>query len=269
MVEVEEIVPVEPKIKTESIEENPLGFFKINHRGEYVDIPPLLNPGESFTVKDSLGNDETWVPEIPSLHTSPTIRACGGCACPIRKDMHGHSTLMVASKQHIYTWCCVACPRSSCGYGVEYVVRSQYRHPKPAVVNIGGRWFYDQSYRSSLDITSETRVLGRCYGSQVYFVLAEGIGRIKIGRSRGMKSRLSSLRTNSPAKLSLLFMFPHMARGWSEKKVHDDLAFCRSHGEWFRYQDVNDWLERNFPEYKYSIFSGLVPDPPGRRRSMR
>jgi len=65
MVEVEEIVPVEPKIKTESIEENPLGFFKINHRGEYVDIPPLLNPGESFTVKDSLGNDETWVPEIP------------------------------------------------------------------------------------------------------------------------------------------------------------------------------------------------------------
>lgn len=64
----------------------------------------------------------------------------------------------------------------------------------------------------------------------VYFI-ADGLGNVKIGKSRNPARRLSSLRSGSAQQLTLIGVIP----GYSlvEAAAHDVLDRIRLQGEWF------------------------------------
>lgn len=68
-------------------------------------------------------------------------------------------------------------------------------------------------------------------GSQVYFVLAPEVERIKIGRTKDVRLRLASLRSHSPMELELLGRMPGGAT--VEEYLHCTFASKRVRGEWF------------------------------------
>ncbi len=66
-----------------------------------------------------------------------------------------------------------------------------------------------------------------------YLVLAEDIGRVKIGTSRNERVRLSVLQTGSPVPLKLILSLP--AKDYPEEALHVSFARFRTHGEWFEF----------------------------------
>lgn len=64
-----------------------------------------------------------------------------------------------------------------------------------------------------------------------YFLAAEDHGLIKIGKTKEITSRIPSIATMSPAKVTLCHAVVY--RDDLEKKLHDKFASIRSHGEWF------------------------------------
>lgn len=87
--------------------------------------------------------------------------------------------------------------------------------------------------------------------NKVYFILAEGIDRIKIGFSNDPVRRLRDFTTaGNPTPMKLLHTIPGGAR--EEGILHFKFAEHRLHGEWFRAQPVLEWLKS----------SGVVRDMP-------
>jgi len=65
----------------------------------------------------------------------------------------------------------------------------------------------------------------------VYFIQCEVTGRIKIGRAKNPRRRLSEVQTGSPTKLRLVGTIPG---GRSEElELHAKFTGARLHGEWF------------------------------------
>lgn len=67
--------------------------------------------------------------------------------------------------------------------------------------------------------------------SFAYFIESGMTGLIKIGRSVNPESRLKSLQTASPDKLTLLKVIPEQVV--SESELHERFAHLRRQGEWF------------------------------------
>lgn len=65
----------------------------------------------------------------------------------------------------------------------------------------------------------------------VYFVEAIGVGLIKIGITHDIERRMRVLRANSPVPLALLAAIPGTL--FDERRLHDQFARERAHGEWF------------------------------------
>jgi hypothetical protein len=77
---------------------------------------------------------------------------------------------------------------------------------------------------------------------QVYFVEAEGLGLIKIGRSRTMWMRMAKWYTDCPVPVKILGLMPgdHDVELW----MHVKFAEYRVRGEWFRdCSDIRKWIE--------------------------
>ena len=70
---------------------------------------------------------------------------------------------------------------------------------------------------------------------RVYFVQGVDGGRIKIGTSSDLLSRLSSLQASSPIDLRLLGLLENDQRATppTERALHERFADLRAHGEWF------------------------------------
>lgn len=66
----------------------------------------------------------------------------------------------------------------------------------------------------------------------VYFIQGENGGPIKIGYTKDLKSRLSSIQTGHPDILKLLACFP--ANEKDEQKLHKKFDALRLRGEWFK-----------------------------------
>lgn len=81
----------------------------------------------------------------------------------------------------------------------------------------------------TLETTTEKRVAPRKKVA-TYFVEAELVGLIKIGKSNNIPSRLSSLQCGSPVRLRVLGAL----RGDCESELHARFEAHRSHGEWFK-----------------------------------
>ncbi len=97
-------------------------------------------------------------------------------------------------------------------------------------------------------------------GSVVYFLLAEKVGRIKIGWSNDLAQRLRTLATASACPLRLLF-FVTATRG-DEAKLHQRFLDHRTHGEWFD-------LEGTLRATMFDIVGELKSEAPSVRRVLQ
>jgi len=72
----------------------------------------------------------------------------------------------------------------------------------------------------------------------VYFILAEGVNKIKIGIAEDVRKRLAGLQTSSPVVLSIYgfiqFSNAYRARK-AEQAYHKLFESKRSHNEWFNF----------------------------------
>jgi len=74
----------------------------------------------------------------------------------------------------------------------------------------------------------------------LYFI--ESSDHIKIGRSRNIKTRLSSLQVDNPDKLKLLLL--KNCSGNNEHAIHRMFKYLRVNGEWFKkHEDIYNYIE--------------------------
>lgn len=67
--------------------------------------------------------------------------------------------------------------------------------------------------------------------STIYFMCALDANRIKIGFTANIEKRIKNLRTSSPHKLRLMRTIPGTKD--DERRLHEQFAHLREHGEWF------------------------------------
>lgn len=72
-------------------------------------------------------------------------------------------------------------------------------------------------------------------GGQVYFILNESAGMVKIGFSRNPEKRLTELRTGSAGEIKLLATIEGSLA--IERQLHKRFEMHRRNGEWFIYSD--------------------------------
>lgn len=103
-----------------------------------------------------------------------------------------------------------------------------------------GRWAIPLRFRVGLRKPKDQSKINTPSRSQdwVYFIRSED--KVKIGTTRNVGSRLSSLQTGSPDPLKLLCVIPGDRS--KEKQLHERFASLRDSGEWF-------WLEGELKEY--------------------
>lgn len=104
---------------------------------------------------------------------------------------------------------------------------------------------YCLSCRRELNDFSEKRVrkeeMDRCI-PQIYFILAVGTGRVKIGTTINIDQRMVDIQCGSPFPLLLLFCIDGGVQ--IERKIHKYLKKYRILGEWFDMTDeVVDFME--------------------------
>jgi len=76
----------------------------------------------------------------------------------------------------------------------------------------------------------------------VYFILAEGADRVKIGIALNLLDRSSFIATSSPFPLTVLLTVPGGHN--KEKEYHKRFAHLHAHGEWFLYKDeLKEFIE--------------------------
>lgn len=110
---------------------------------------------------------------------------------------------------------------------------SEYSCRKPATVDLIRALFPDRT--SSDDVEWVYRVIYDVDhyegNSSIYFIQAESVNLIKVGRSINTDRRLVQLRLLSPVNLRIIGSVPG---GPSEEVlIHSGLDYLRSHGEWF------------------------------------
>lgn len=79
-------------------------------------------------------------------------------------------------------------------------------------------------------------------GPVVYAIRGRGAGLVKLGSTADLRSRLAGLRNSSPMPLDLLGYW--VGSPADELRVHQELAECRAHGEWFRIESDQQVLAR-------------------------
>lgn len=73
-------------------------------------------------------------------------------------------------------------------------------------------------------------------GDSLYFIQANGTGKIKIGRSKNPYRRLKTLQTGNASELKMIACIEGL--GWRERDIHQTLKKWRVKGEWFDYDCV-------------------------------
>ena len=86
------------------------------------------------------------------------------------------------------------------------------------------------------------------------YVIQDGNGLVKIGRTKNFESRFRSLKTGSSSALTLVALWPCDDAAEHEATKHEFWSDCRVHGEWFRIpEDVLQWWREfsgtHFPRY--------------------
>lgn len=98
-------------------------------------------------------------------------------------------------------------------------------------------------------------------GYFVYFI-TDNANAMKIGKSRNPWRRLSQLQANNSNNLEILTVFALDSKkemDHLEKQFHKYFDKCKLHGEWFKYDDVIDWLH-NIHKLDGFEFDGSMSD---------
>lgn len=69
------------------------------------------------------------------------------------------------------------------------------------------------------------------------YVIGDGTGHVKIGRSNDPKDRMRKFQTGCPRKLSLLYV--EQDAGHLEPRLHEHFASLNTHLEWFDFTGTN------------------------------
>ena len=77
--------------------------------------------------------------------------------------------------------------------------------------------------------------------TNIYFILAKEVNRVKIGKSDRIKLRLENLQTSSPVKLELLHSFKDIDS--KEIELHEMFDKYMVIGEWFEYcEEIKQYI---------------------------
>lgn len=154
----------------------------------------------------------------------------------------GHEVTLAICEQDVRMWC-MKCDACSAGYAFEPGARSVWTLDGKTVRDMP---HLDEIFKAVADQQAanqhnpigahlepfahalEVAVSARD-GSSVYFVEAEG--RIKIGWSKRVATRMAALQTGNATPIRLLGTIPG-ARS-VERRLHDRFAHLRLSGEWF------------------------------------
>lgn len=91
----------------------------------------------------------------------------------------------------------------------------------------------------------------------IYAVWPERDVYVKIGRTRGTRSRLSGLQTGNPRRLHIVMLIPSGQNGWTEWMLHDRFREHNVSGEWFALEgEVRDWLQPSIQALLHSLSDG-------------
>lgn len=93
----------------------------------------------------------------------------------------------------------------------------------------------------------------------VYFI-RDGMGNIKIGKTKDVLSRLNTLQTANAHELSIHFVMKVETMRDAEvleKELHDKFDYCHICGEWFRENDVIAYTEQYEIHTSKYVFKGL------------
>lgn len=105
-----------------------------------------------------------------------------------------------------------------------------------------------------------------------YVYVVQGIdgGPIKIGRTRDVASRVSSLQTACPFELRVLHFIEHENAAFLESALHQRFAAARLHGEWFDPEEpaVAEWLA-DFSSWPTPSVRDSASDRPTARQIIR
>jgi hypothetical protein len=112
-----------------------------------------------------------------------------------------------------------------------------------------------------LDLVQKKRLYVLSYHlTTLYFIAAVDAGKIKIGKTKHIHKRLSTLMTASPVPLKLLHSVQYDEG--LERRVHNHLKKYRSHGEWFHADKPVVEFVRNVKERGIQWLVSEVGDAP-------
>lgn len=92
----------------------------------------------------------------------------------------------------------------------------------------------------------------------IYFIYAEEVNRVKIGRSVDISTRLADLTTSSPVELTLLAYF--LAPVSAERFIHSLFDRYRVRGEWFIYSEQIRGVVKRLNTLKNACFMDCMTE---------
>lgn len=96
--------------------------------------------------------------------------------------------------------------------------------------------------------------------TEIYVVSAQGSPLYKIGKtSLSARERVIKLQVGSPLKLSLVAVYIPIDGEDLESKIHTAFSDRRAHGEWFRFDHLEDpcqIIEQLFPGREQDLTAG-------------
>lgn len=101
-------------------------------------------------------------------------------------------------------------------------------------------------------------ILRSCTSSKlVYFIESEGLGLIKIGKTKNdPRQRLSNLNTGNPDKLNIIGVLA--GDDDTEKELHERFKHIRHKNEWFHgTEELRDFIEKNTVPYGSKEFKEM------------
>lgn len=91
--------------------------------------------------------------------------------------------------------------------------------------------------------------------ASIYFILAEEVGRVKIGITTNIRARMYDLQNSSPVELKLIALFENKTFE-DERFLHAVFSDYRIRGEWFRYSDeIKDFLGNSVDKVEATTYS--------------
>lgn len=143
---------------------------------------------------------------------------------------------------------------------VKEIARDRYNSVNE-VINVMINAYYDE-YKTWKE---KNRTFGYISGDKIptgayiYFI-TDGMDSVKIGIAQDVKKRIDALQTSNPNKLNLLYALKVDNKQDAqeiEKELHGMFARDRKQGEWFKSENVIEFLKKDKFILGHYMFEGI------------